>query len=114
MKNPYVGPQPIGLNEKLFGRAAEEDELINRLSATRIVLLYSPSGAGKSSLILAGVIPQVRDQYDVWCPTRVGHPLPEGVTGNRYAVSMILGIEQDPRGTSEGRCRPGEAQLGRL
>jgi len=60
--NPYVGPRPIETGERLFGRARELTELQYLLSAERIVLLHSPSGAGKSSLIQAGLIPQLRER----------------------------------------------------
>ena len=46
---PYVGPRPFKLAEKFFyGRDAEIRELRDLLVARHIVLLYSPSGAGKT------------------------------------------------------------------
>ncbi len=59
-KNPFVGPRPIQRGEPLYGRSAEIRELYNRLTSRRIVVLHSPSGAGKTSLVLAGLIPQLR------------------------------------------------------
>ncbi len=55
--NPLVGPRPIQQGEALYGREAEVRELYNQLQARRIVVLHSPSGAGKSSLVQAGLIP---------------------------------------------------------
>ena len=94
--NPYVGPRPFEPGEQLLGRDREINDLYYQLSAERIVLLHSPSGAGKSSLINAGLLPRLRDRFDVWHPTRVNLPLPEALTGhaNRYALSAMLGIEQ--------------------
>ena len=103
INNPYVGPRPIETGERLFGRARELTELQYLLSAERIVLLHSPSGAGKSSLIQAGLIPRLRERFDVWRPTRVGHPLPAGVSGNRYVLSAMQGFEQGiPEGMRRG------------
>jgi WD40 repeat protein len=94
--NPYVGPRPFETGEHLPGREREITELYYLLSAERIVLLHSPSGAGKSSLIQAGLIPRLRERFDVWHPTRVNTPLPSGLKDgvNRYALSAALGFEQ--------------------
>jgi hypothetical protein len=54
--NPYVGPRPLTAGEKLYGRDRELADLMDLLIAKRIVLLYSPSGAGKSSLLQAGLM----------------------------------------------------------
>jgi WD40 repeat protein len=54
-RNPYVGPRSIAdaehPDEKIWGRERETAELANLLIADRIVLVYSPSGAGKTSLL---------------------------------------------------------------
>jgi ABC-type arginine transport system ATPase subunit len=57
--NPYVGPRAFTVNEaaRFYGRTRETQDLLDLLIAERIVLLYSPSGAGKSSLILAALVP---------------------------------------------------------
>jgi hypothetical protein len=50
---PYVGPQPFAADQvnRFFGRNEECGQLMGHLLANRVVLLYSPSGAGKSSLL---------------------------------------------------------------
>ncbi|HND31926.1 MAG TPA: ATP-binding protein, partial [Myxococcota bacterium] len=64
--NPYVGPRPIQLGEPLYGRSAEVKELFHLLQARRIVVLHSPSGAGKSSLVQAGLVPLLlQARFDV-------------------------------------------------
>src|ERR1043165_4937819 len=71
---PYPGPRPFQSEECgiFFGRAAETRDLFSYISAQRAVLLYSASGAGKTSLINAGVIPKLRDGcFDVLPPARV-------------------------------------------
>lgn len=47
-ENPFVGPRPLEIGQRIFGRDREIDELYYLLSAERVVLLHSPSGAGKS------------------------------------------------------------------
>ena len=71
LANPFVGPRPIEAGQKIFGRDREINELYYLLSAERIVLLHSPSGAGKSSLIQAGLMPRLQELFDVWGPTRL-------------------------------------------
>jgi WD40 repeat protein len=97
-RNPYVGPRPLELGERLWGRDEEVSALYFLLSAERIVLLHSPSGAGKSSLVQAGLIPRLREAFDVWRPTRVnqepGVAAPAGRPLNRYVHSAILGFEE--------------------
>jgi MoxR-like ATPase len=50
-RNPYVGPRSLRYGECIYGRDREARKLLELLIAERIVLLYSPSGAGKTSLI---------------------------------------------------------------
>ena len=71
-RNPFVGPRPLQQGEPLYGRSVEVRELFNRLQARRIVVLHAPSGAGKSSLVHAGLIPKLQEaKFDVWKPIRV-------------------------------------------
>ena len=64
--NPYVGPRPYRRGETLYGRNQESAELADLLIAERIMMLYSPSGAGKSSLLNASVIPKLEENgFDV-------------------------------------------------
>ena len=99
-RNPFVGPRPIQQGEALYGRTEEVRELYNRLQARRIVVLHSPSGAGKSSLVQAGLIPKLKEgKFDVWKPIRVnldprGLPgIPEGT--NRYLLSAMVSLEEE-------------------
>jgi len=94
--NPFVGPRPFEPGRRIFGRDKEIEDLYYLLSAERVVLLHSPSGAGKSSLIHAGLLPRLAGRFDVWGPARVnlaatGKP---GTPANRYVRSTMLGFEQ--------------------
>jgi len=91
--NPFVGPRPIERGQPIFGRDLEIAQLHDLLVAERIALLYSPSGAGKSSLIQAGLIPRLTLQFDVWKPVRVNSEPPAGTGVNRYVRSCNVGFE---------------------
>src|SRR2546423_1296196 len=93
-RNPYVGPRALALGEPIYGREREVLDLRDLLIAERIVLLYSPSGAGKTSLIQAGLIPEMeREEFTVLPIMRVGKN-PTGTAGNRYLTSAILSLEE--------------------
>jgi len=96
--NPFVGPRPFERGERLFGRDREISELHLRLSAERIILLHSPSGAGKSSLLQAGLLPLLARSFDVWGPVRVngetGETAETAASGNRYVLSTVQGFEE--------------------
>src|ERR1039457_878093 len=94
--NPFVGPRPIDTGQKIFGRDREIEELFYLLNAERIVLLHSPSGAGKSSLIQAGLVPRLKqEQFDVWPTIRVSTEPPADTTANRYVLSTVQSLEEE-------------------
>jgi hypothetical protein len=73
--NPYVGPRPFERSDsgRFFGREREMRDLASIVVAHRVVLLYSASGAGKSSLLNAAVLPLLEAKnFDVVQPARVG------------------------------------------
>ncbi|MEJ2208679.1 MAG: FHA domain-containing protein [Anaerolineae bacterium] len=98
--NPYVGPRAFQRGERLYGREHEVAELLDLIIAERIVLLYSPSGAGKTSLIQAALIPKLeQDGFRVLPPLRVSlEPGPAGESAlpqaNRYVLSLLLSLEE--------------------
>ena len=59
MRCPYPGLRPFRPDEAdlFFGRDEQIDELLGRLGRSRFLAVVGESGCGKSSLILAGVIP---------------------------------------------------------
>ncbi len=59
--NPFPGARPFRTDESslFYGRAREVPELSALVRAQRFCLLYAPSGAGKSSLINAGLLQRV-------------------------------------------------------
>lgn len=97
--NPYVGPRSFAYGEQLYGRDREVAELTDVIVAQRVVLLYSPSGAGKSSMLEAAVRPRL-ERYDfrVLSTVRVGHEPPPAfddlTVRNRYMLSTLLSLEE--------------------
>lgn len=66
---PYVGMRPYTELEKdlFFGREREARLLINKILSGPLTVLHAPSGAGKTSLLHARVIPSLRSQETLVC-----------------------------------------------
>lgn len=94
--NPYVGPRSFHGDETLYGRDKEVADLLDLLVSERIVLLFSPSGAGKSSLIQAALLPALSEEDFTNLGTgRFGSvPLDLVPQSNPYCLSLILSLEQ--------------------
>jgi tetratricopeptide (TPR) repeat protein len=62
---PYIGPRPyrrdIKDQSRFFGRDDETDEILALITSHRVILVYAQSGAGKTSIFNAQVIPSLRD-----------------------------------------------------
>jgi hypothetical protein len=110
-QNPYVGPRAFTYNERLWGRDREVAELVDLLIAERIVLLFSPSGAGKSSLLEAGLRKALEREDFIVLPTmrvaareaaaRDGGEARGANGSNPYVASALLCLEK--------AMRPGES-----
>ena len=65
--SPYIGPRPFGRTvedkNRFFGRNQEAKQVISLILSHPITLLYSQSGAGKTSLLNAQVLPTL-EEYD--------------------------------------------------
>ena len=107
--NPYIGPKPYQRNDGyLFcGRDYEVQKLLNLLIAEQILLLYAPSGAGKTSLINKAVIPKLEEKNFLVLPVmRVSRLLPAEIlkqvkVKNRYVFSALLALEKFREGAAE-------------
>ncbi len=100
--NPYVGPRTFEEAEadRFFGREREARELVALVVSERLALFYAQSGAGKSSLINARLVPRLRDEegFAVLPVGRVSGVLPDGVDpatiDNIFVYHLILGLSQ--------------------
>lgn len=59
---PYVGLSPYTETDRAFfyGRERDREIILSNLYAAPLTVLYGASGVGKSSVLLAGVIPELR------------------------------------------------------
>ena len=67
-ENPYIGLRPYTYEDrsKFFGRDEEKQILLDKILANKLTLLFAASGVGKSSLLRAGIMPELlTHNYDV-------------------------------------------------
>lgn len=97
---PWPGPVAYreGDHRPFVGRRSDADTLVSLIRTYGFVLLHAPSGAGKSSLVNAAVIPRLRSAgYKIIGPGRV---LPRQVHSesrpNPYTDAFLHSIGVDP------------------
>ena len=68
---PYKGPESYQVEDAafFFGRREAADEIVAHVLSARMSLLHAQSGAGKTSLLNALVIPQLEERG--WTPVRI-------------------------------------------
>jgi WD40 repeat protein len=74
LDSPYPGPRPFESRDRdtFFAREGEVADLTSLVIAHRVVLIYAQSGAGKTSLLNAGLIPSlIEEGFEVLPPVRV-------------------------------------------
>jgi ABC-type nitrate/sulfonate/bicarbonate transport system ATPase subunit len=61
---PYKGLVPFDADDTdvFFGREQLVEELVDRLDEAPFLAVVAPSGNGKSSLVRAGVVPELADE----------------------------------------------------
>jgi WD40 repeat protein len=99
-KNPYIGPRTFRKEESdlFFGRDREAADLEALVASEKLVLFYAQSGAGKSSLINARLIPSLEDKPDKpfeALVARVSGDMPRGVdVENIYVYNLIRSLQR--------------------
>src|SRR5215831_5411709 len=116
--NPFVGPRPFEQAERelFFGRAKEARDVVSLITAQPILLLFAASGAGKSSLLNAAVVPALHERgFEVLGPARVrvsGDPPPDAK--NVYTRAVLTHVAADrPSGPQRETVAEGLAELPR-
>jgi WD40 repeat protein len=103
--NPYVGPRTFSRAEShlFFGREREARNLLSLVVSERLVLFYAQSGAGKSSLINARLIPSLEAKgFEVLPVGRVsGGVLPGIKVDNIFVYNLLLSLNQ-----RQGEAKP--------
>ncbi|MEV6522723.1 serine protease [Longispora sp. NPDC051575] len=96
--SPYPGlaPYPEAMRGAFLGRDAETRAVADRLDSERWVTVAGPSGSGKSSLLLAGVVPLLRESGADVVVLRPGDGLPPagGGAGSRRTVVVVDQLEE--------------------
>ena len=91
--DPFIGPRPYAEADRddFFGRSHQTEELVSMLTANRVVLLYAVSGAGKTSLLRAGLIPAlVERSFQVFGPIRPKSPVPPPPSSPNVFVRSVM------------------------
>jgi hypothetical protein len=103
-----VGPRPFGPEdrERFFGREREARDTVSLIIAHRVLLIYALSGAGKTSLVNAGIVPLLeREGFEVLPRARLRGEMPQGMAPeesptNLYVFNTLVswaGPSADPR-----------------
>jgi hypothetical protein len=97
--NPYVGPRPFERDDRpfFFGRSAEARELLSLVVAERAVLLYAASGAGKTSLLHAALVPLLEEEegFETLPIARIRAALPDDALAaarNVYTAGVLSSL----------------------
>jgi WD40 repeat protein len=92
-QNPYPGPYSFRKEDAafFFGREREARHLTALAISQQLVLFYAQSGAGKTSLVNARVIPDLETRgFHVFPPARAGADLPPGIEPQNVFVYNTL------------------------
>lgn len=99
---PYIGPRPFVREDEMvfYGRDREAKELFSLIVAHPIVLLYAQSGAGKTSLLNAKIVPLLEEHHsEVFGSARVGGELLQGTKAddiaNIYVFNALTSLQSD-------------------
>ncbi len=98
--NPYKGPYPFERGDLLFGRDREVKTILSLIVTSPAVLLYAPSGAGKTSLINARLCPDLDKikGFAVLPPARVvSDSTRESNARNIYIFNTLLYLDPEEK-----------------
>ncbi|MCP4263554.1 MAG: hypothetical protein GY774_39520 [Planctomycetes bacterium] len=99
---PYVGPRSFERDDQaiFFGRDREVSDLLSLVIAHNEILLYAQSGAGKTSLLNAGLIPLMeKEGFEVLPIARVRGLIPKDSKlediSNLYVFNALMSWAED-------------------
>ncbi len=90
---PYVGPRPFETRDRhlFFGREREAHEISSLVLANRLFVLCAASGAGKTSIVNAGVHPLLEDELEMLPTARLQVRVPRRLAkvANVYTFATL-------------------------
>src|SRR3954452_1694235 len=86
---PYKGTSSYQVEDAqlFFGRKADAEQLLARVLSARMTLLHAQSGAGKTSLVNATLIPELEKR--AWAPVRI-LPLNDPLASAKSAALLTV------------------------
>ena len=103
--NPYIGPQSFQRehNNIFFGRNEEAEKLLSMIFANQVVILYSQSGAGKTSLVNAKIEELLeREKILVYKVDLIGANIVDDVDPkNIFIYNTLLALKRNGTSTKE-------------
>jgi WD40 repeat protein len=101
LAGPYVGLVPFDEDDArfFFGRSREAGIVAANLRSARLTILYGPSGVGKSSLLMAGAVHDLREEARA------------AADGSPFAVCVFRSWRDDPVSGIQEAARPALAEL---
>ena len=119
VRAPYPGLRPFEADEAdlFFGRERHVDALLKRLSGSHFVAVVGESGAGKSSLVRAGLLPALQAGFVVEAGSdwRVAVMRPGGAPLEALAEALLEpGVLTDAGGSPRQEFALAELRRGPL
>jgi tetratricopeptide (TPR) repeat protein len=100
--DPYVGLRPYGIDDRdrFYGRRREVRDLSALWQSNRLLVLYGPSGVGKTSLLQAGVLSRFDYEAAELLPVgRISHssafPMADAPAQNPYDFALMASWSPD-------------------
>jgi hypothetical protein len=94
-QNPYQGPRPFESSDqdRFYGRDLEIRDLAALVTTNQVVLFYAQSGAGKTSLIQAGLVQRLSDKgFDVLYANWRDADRASMPSGNIYVSGLLTAL----------------------
>jgi hypothetical protein len=100
MQNPYIGPKPFQTDEGhlFFGRDMETLDIISLIIAHQTLVVYSQSGAGKSSLLNTKIIGGLKQEgFNVLPIIRLnqGYLFHKYIFNSVYSCNTLIQLNSD-------------------
>ncbi|MCR9093063.1 MAG: hypothetical protein NXI30_02490 [bacterium] len=115
-EHPFVGIRPYHEGQRAIftGRDDDATRISNKIYSARISVLYAPSGVGKTSVLRALVVPELRESgayvvyHDSWATDDWMAPLRRSLRKSLEGAPGVVAEDADLASTIDG-ARPGRS-----